>query len=90
MGYDNGKLTLCGQAIAGRRKWIYEDTGGETAAVYQGAGYFADANDYGVKVGDPVEVINGASNIAYFGRFTTVQDTGGTQGTVTLDTGATA
>ncbi len=90
MGYDNSKLTLKGQAIAGVKCWVYEDTGGETAAVYQGAGYFADATSYGVSVGDPITVVNRASNIAYDGRFTTVQDTGGTQGTITLDTGAVA
>ena len=89
MGYDPSKLTLCGQAIAGPKKWVYEDTGGETAAVYQGAGYFTDAYNRGVSVGDPIEVLNRSSNIAYFGRFTTVQDTGETSGTVNLDTGAT-
>lgn len=86
MGYDNGKLELCGQPLAGARKWSYTDTGGEAVSVYEGAGYFADAKNYGVKVGDSLEIVS-ASSTVYRGRFTTVQDTGGTQGTVTLDTG---
>ena len=89
MGYDAGKLTLNGQAVAGPRCWIYEDTGGETAAAYQAAGYFANAKSLGVDTGDPVCVVNRASSIVYSGRFTVVQDTGATTGTVNLDTGAT-
>lgn len=87
MGYDAGKLTLCGQAMAGPKKWVYHDTGGEAVSVYEGAGYFTDAKNRGVDTGDAIEVWNGASNIVYHGRFTTVQDTGATSGTVTLDTG---
>lgn len=88
MGYDNGKLQLGGQGGAvGVKCWNYVDTGGEAVSVYEGAGYFADAKDYGVTVGDPIMILNRASDIVYSGRFTTVQDTGGTQGTVTLDTG---
>ena len=88
MGYDNSKLTLRGQAIAGPKAWVYDDTGGEAVSVYEGAGYFANAKKYGVSVGDCIEINNRASNIVYRGRFTTVQDTGATSGTVTLDTGA--
>ena len=32
MGYDAGKLDLCGQAIAGPKSWVYEDTGGEAVS----------------------------------------------------------
>jgi hypothetical protein len=87
MGYDNKKLHLCGQPMAGPKKWVYYDTGGEAVSVYEGAGYFADAKQYGVDTGDYIEVWNKASNIIYKGRFTTLQDTGATTGTVTLDTG---
>lgn len=87
MGYDAGKLTLDRQAMAGPRKWSYEDTGGEAVSTYEGAGYFANAKRVGVQVGDPVEIINRASSIVYHGKFTAVQDTGGTTGTVALDTG---
>ena len=87
MGYDNKRLANVTQAIAGPRKWLYQDTGGEAVSVYEGAGYFADAKNYGVVAGDAIEIYNQASDIVYRGRFTTVQDTGGTQGTVTLDTG---
>lgn len=87
MGYDAGKLNLEGQPMAGRRSWVYDDTGGESVATYEGAGFFTDANDLGVNVGDPVEIVNRASDTVYRGRFTAVQDTGETQGTVVLDTG---
>lgn len=87
MGYDSKGLQLCGQAMAGARKWIYDDTGGETVAIYEGPGFFQDAKNYGVAAGEPIEIINRATDVVYRGRFTAVQDTGGTTGTVTLDTG---
>jgi hypothetical protein len=89
MGYDASRLSLRSQAIAGPKEWTYYDTGGETAAVYEGVGYFTDAKQRGVDTGDLIQVYNNASNIVYRGRFTTVQDTGATTGTVNLDTGAT-
>lgn len=89
MGYDAGRLSLRSQAIAGPKEWVYFDSGGETAATYEGTGYFTDAKDRGVDTGDLIQVYNKASNIVYRGRFTVVQDTGETQGTVNLDTGAT-
>ena len=88
MGYDSSKLTLTGQPIAGFKEWIYYDTGGETVAVYTGAGWFTDAKDRGVDTGDSIDLINAASGIRYQGRFSAVQDTGASQGTVTLDTGS--
>jgi hypothetical protein len=87
MGYDNGKLTLVQQSIAGRKEWLYEDTGGEAITVYQGAGYFADAKKYGVDTGDPITIVDAANKITWRGHFITLQDTGATQGTVRLDTG---
>lgn len=90
MGYDAGRLALETQSIAGPRNWVYLDSGGETVAVYEGAGYFANAKQNGVVVGDRITVINRATPtaaIVYRGKFTAVQDTGGTSGTITLDTG---
>ena len=88
MGYDAGKLSLIAQGIFGSSLWMYTDTGGEAVSVYEGAGYFTDAKQRGVDTGDFVFVKNDASDVVYHGRFTTVQDTGATTGTVTLDTGA--
>jgi hypothetical protein len=87
VAYDAGRLTLTTQVIAGPKSWTYYDTGGEAVSVYEGAGYFTDAKHRGVDTGDFIRVINKASNIIYNGRFTTLQDTGATTGTVTLDTG---
>jgi hypothetical protein len=87
MGYDAGRLTLRSQAMAGPKEWTYYDTGGEAVSVYEGAGYFTDAKQRGVDTGDRIEVWNNSSKVVYSGRFTTVQDTGSTTGTVTLDTG---
>lgn len=87
MGYDASKLTLCGQAMAGPKKWDYYDTGGESVATYEGAGYFTDAKNRGVDTGDRIEIYDNSAKKVYSGRFTGVQDTGATSGTVTLDTG---
>lgn len=87
MGYDSSKLNLHSQGIAAARQWYYEDTGGETVAVYTGAGWFTDAKDKGVDTGDYINIFDRKNTIQYEGYFSTVQDTGDTQGTVTLDTG---
>ena len=91
MGYDADRLSLETQAPgAGPKKWVYVDTGGESVSTYEGTGYFANAKKYGASVGDRIEVINKATpsaTVIYSGKFTVVQDTGGTTGTVTLDTG---
>jgi hypothetical protein len=87
MGYDAAKLTLLGQAIAGRKCWIYEDTGGEAVSAYQANGYFTDAKQRGVDTGDPITVIDVANSETWQGRFITLQDTGATTGTVRFDTG---
>lgn len=91
MTYDPSRLSLESQPPgAGRKKWVWPDTGGETVATYEGSGFFTNAGKYGVSVGDRIEIINLATpsaTIVYSGKFTVVQDTGNTQGTVTLDTG---
>lgn len=87
MGYDTDKLSMCGQAIAGPRAWVYEDTGGEAITVYQGAGYFTNAHTLGAKAGDRIDIVDRASDVSYTGYFSAIQDTGTTHGTVRLDTG---
>ena len=86
MGYDTSKLNLTSQPIAGPKTWDYEDTGGESAATYVGSGWFTDAKDKGADTGDYIVVRDRANNQIYHGYFSTVQDTGATQGTVTFDT----
>lgn len=86
MGYDSSRFNLVAQGIASAQTWHYDDTGGESGATYQGAGWFSDAKNKGVDTGDLVTVKNLAANQVYWGSFTTVQDTGATQGTVTFDT----
>lgn len=86
MGYDSSKLNLASQPIAGRRNWNYDDTGGETGAVYQGAGFFTDAYTKGVRQYDSIEVIDQTNGQVYHGYFSVSQDTGNTQGTVVFDT----
>lgn len=88
MAYDSGKLSLVRQAIVGPKEWAYDDTGGEAAATYNGAGYFTNAKTLGVSVGDELKVYNRATDVVYRGSFTAVQDTGGTTGTAQLDTGS--
>ena len=91
MTYDAIRFSLESQPPgAGPKKWVYLDSGGETVATYEGSGWFTDAKSKGVTVGDRIEIINRATPTAaiiYSGKFTSVQDTGATQGTVTLDTG---
>jgi hypothetical protein len=84
MGYDSSKLTLYAQAIAGKKLFLYEDTGGESTGTYQGAGYFANAKAVGADTGDLVKIFDKANNETYDGVFITVQDTGATTGTVKI------
>lgn len=87
MGYDTDKFNLESQSIAGNRRFSYVDTGGETAAAFQGSGFFADAKAKGARVGDRVEIADLTADDVLTGVFLEVQDTGGTSGTVKLDTG---
>lgn len=86
MTYQPQKLILVSQGISRSRSWVYEDTGSGIATIL-GAGFFTDAGYKGAKVGDTIEVRDLTTAITQRGRFTTVQDTGATQGTVTADTG---
>lgn len=91
MGYDSPKVSLRAQGLAGAYKgaeWVYYDTGGESDAdTYAAVGYFTDAKDLGMKVGDRVSIYNSVTKVWQHGRMVTVQDTGNTQGTWTDDTG---
>lgn len=91
MTYDPARLALESQPPgAGPKSWVWPDTGGETVATYEGSGFITNAKSYGVSVGDRITILNKATpsaTIVYTGKFTVVQDTGGTTGTVTLDTG---
>ena len=81
MSYKTAQLNICGQPIAGPRKWTYQDTGSGIAAVV-GDGFVTDAKDKGMKVGDQVEYLDKTATINYGLRVKTVQDTGGTTGTL--------
>lgn len=91
MGYDSPKVSLKTQGLAGAysgREWVYIDTGGESdAGTYAAAGYFTDAKQLGMKVGDRVSIYNAVTKVWQHGRMVTVQDTGATTGTWTDDTG---
>lgn len=87
MSYDSSGLNLIAQGIAAARHWDYADTGGETVAVYTGNGWFSDAGKKGAQVGDFIRIRDLKNTIQYEARFSAVQDTGATQGTVVLDTG---
>lgn len=87
MSYDSNRLSCVVQAIAGPKQFVYKDTGGESIATFEGAGWFANAKDAGADTGDLITIVDVANGAQYKGRFSTVQDTGATQGTVTLDTG---
>ena len=87
MTYDVGKLNLQSQPLSGPKQWHYEDTGGESAATYAGAGWFTDAKDRGVDTGDLLQIFDRKNSAVYNGYFSVIQDTGNTQGTAVLDTG---
>ena len=91
MTYDPDRLSLESQPPAnGPKRWVWVDTGGESVATYEGSGFISNAKKYGASVGDRITIVNKSTpsaTVIYQGKFTVVQDTGGTTGTVTLDTG---
>jgi len=84
--YHKDKLVLVGQGIQGSRNWVYADTGSLVTDM-DAAGYFTNAGDAGASVGDTIDCRDLTVGINVKGRFTVVQDTGESQGTVVLDTG---
>ena len=81
MTYKPDNLTLDSQAIAGPRRYTYQDTGSGVAGV-TGAGFFTDGYDKGMRVGDQVEFLDKTATINYGLRVSVAQDTGNTQVTV--------
>jgi len=79
--YDTSKFNLVGQPIAGRREWLYEDTGPVADVV--ASGFVADGKAKGAKVDDIVRYIDTSRHIVYGLRVSNVTDTGVTQ--LTLD-----
>lgn len=59
-GYDSSKLRLSAQGIEGSypgaKLWVYT-TAADALATINGAGYFANGVDFGMAVGDLVDVI---------------------------------
>jgi hypothetical protein len=84
MSYKTAKMNLQPQAMAGRRSWIYDDTGG-IAANAVAAGWFSDAKDKGAKVGDLVDV-SVSGSVRYAATISDIQaeDTGTAKGAGTL------
>ena len=82
--FNKDRFMLTSQGIARGKRWLYEDTGA-LADVADVAGYFASAGDLGVDTGDFLEIRanNGyTTRVVHGAAFSTVQDTGATQGTV--------
>ena len=85
MAYKSSKLNLVTQGIAGPRHWIYSDTGDSPSTIVA-AGFFTDAGDKGAQAGDTLTWQELTTPNAYDAHFSTVTDTGDTQGTIVLDT----
>lgn len=78
--YQSANMNLESQAIGGRRRWSYEDTG--PVADIQASGFVTDAKTKGMKAGDWVVYTDTTRVINYGISVQTVQDTGGTTGTL--------
>ena len=83
--YTTANMNLCGQPIAGRRQWQYEDTG-PVADVQEVAGFVSDAADKGMKVGDYITYTDTTRKYVYGINVNSIQtsDTGGNIGKGTL------
>lgn len=77
--YDTSKLNMKPQSMAGRKTWLYEDTGPVADVV--ASGFFTDAKGKGVDTGDRLEYFDTSRGIWYGLRFSEVQDSGATTGT---------
>jgi hypothetical protein len=75
MAYKPNSLVLVTQSIAGRRSWLYSDTGSLISAAVA-ADFFSDGLYKGVKVDDDLKFIDRTTNIGVTGLFSAV-DTGG-------------
>jgi hypothetical protein len=82
--FNKDRFSLVSMGIARGKSWLYEDTGA-LADVADVAGYFATAGDLGVDTGDFIQIRanNGyTTRVVHGAAFSTVQDTGATQGSV--------
>jgi len=87
MSYKKDNLLLLTQGVGGRgHLWSYQDTG-NTVGDMVGGGFFANAGDMGAVVGDQIFYTDLTNANSDRGKFTVVQDTGATQGTIIADTG---
>lgn len=78
--YDSAKLNLRSQSVAGRKTWLYEDTGPVADVI--ASGFVTDAKQKGMSVNDAVEYIDTSRGIRYGLKVSAVQDTGATTGTL--------
>ncbi len=79
--YQSDKFNLATQSIAGRREWIYEDTGPLADVI--ASGFVADGSSKGAKANDWVRYLDTSRGIWYGLRVSNLSDTGTTQ--LTLD-----
>jgi len=79
--YNSAKFNLQGQSIAGRREFVYEDTGPLSDAV--ASGFVTDGYKKGARANDFVKYLDTSRGIWYGLRVSNVTDTGSTQ--LTLD-----
>jgi hypothetical protein len=87
MAYHKDSLILLTQGVGGKgRLWSYQDTG-DAVAAFVGAGFITNAGAMGAKVNDQIFFTDMTNNLSDRGKFTVVQDTGASQGTVVMDTG---
>jgi len=85
MAYKTAKLDLSAQSIAGRRTWLYSDTGATVANAVAAGGFFTNAREKGAKTGDSLIFTDETNAIRVTGLLT-VQDTGQTNGVFIQDT----
>jgi hypothetical protein len=64
---------LSSQAIAGLRVWEY--TSADAIADVDGAGYFTNGGDLGMKVGDIVFIVDTANSLSTISQVSTVSST---------------
>jgi hypothetical protein len=79
--YQSANFNLRAQSIAGRKEWVYEDTGPLSDVV--ASGFVSDGAQKGCDSGDFVKYYDTSRGIEYGLRVSNVTDTGNSQ--VTLD-----
>jgi hypothetical protein len=79
--YQSANFNLRSQSIAGRKEWVYEDTGPIADVI--ASGFVSDGAQKGASVGDFVKYYDTSRGIWYGLRVSARSDTGATQ--LTLD-----